>query len=60
MWDNDACGCVCDPGTLACDAAHVADPDLCACACRPSCGDTCDATTEGQESTCACVTILGG
>ena len=53
-WDQQACDCVCDTGSLGCGGNYVADAELCACVCPESCGGNCGSGTLCNDSTCAC------
>ena len=58
-WDTGACDCVCDTASLACDPAYEPNAQLCACTCKPNCGDTCGGAMTCNESLCACIPIGG-
>lgn len=48
------CGCVCDTVGLNCGPTYAADPNACACLCKPNCGGLCGPGTLCNPSTCSC------
>ncbi|MBN2360988.1 MAG: hypothetical protein JXR83_16145, partial [Deltaproteobacteria bacterium] len=58
-WDQVACDCLCDAALLGCEASYMADLQLCACTCRPNCGDTCDESMLCNQSLCTCYPMGG-
>jgi hypothetical protein len=53
------CGCQCDTAALNCGPNAAADPNSCACVCKPDCGGNCTNGTVCNPSTCACSGGIG-
>lgn len=53
-WDQEACDCVCDSGSLNCSTTREVDPVACSCVCLEDCGG-CGDGLYCQQSLCECL-----